>query len=124
VAVGAAQVARFPGKVALAEGDFDLVIEGVLGADMGALGIGVGTDGAEALESGQNALWGSEDGDRVRGKASAGSVAGFELAAEDEGWVGELLFWQAEAGAVEDFGPAGAMSTSTPLTGILFRNAI
>ena len=43
-AVGAAQVARFPGKVALAEGDFDLVIEGVLGADMGALGIGVGTE--------------------------------------------------------------------------------
>ena len=43
-AVGAAQVARFPGKVALAEGDFDLVVKGVLGADMGALGIGVGTD--------------------------------------------------------------------------------
>ena len=47
-------MARFPGKVALAEGDFDLVIEGVLGADMGALGIGVGTDGAEALKSGQS----------------------------------------------------------------------
>ena len=33
-------MARFPGKVALAEGEFDLVIEGVLGADMGALSIG------------------------------------------------------------------------------------
>jgi hypothetical protein len=32
--VGRAQLARFPGKVALAEGEFDLVIEGVLGADM------------------------------------------------------------------------------------------
>jgi hypothetical protein len=67
--VGGAQVARFPGKVALAEGEFDLVIEGVLGADMGALSIRIGTDGAEALKSGQNALWGSQDGNRVRGKA-------------------------------------------------------
>ena len=32
------------GARTLAEGDFDLVIEGVLGADMGALGIGVGTE--------------------------------------------------------------------------------
>jgi hypothetical protein len=55
-------VARFPGKVALAEGDFDLVIEGVLGADMGALGIRIGTDGAEALKSGQNALWAARTG--------------------------------------------------------------
>jgi hypothetical protein len=61
-------------------------------------------DGAEALESGQNALWGGQDGDRVRGKACAGSVAGFELATEDEGGVGELFFWQAELGAKEDLG--------------------
>ena len=50
-------MARFPGKVAPAEGDLDLVVKSVLGADLGALGIGIGTDGAEALESGQNALW-------------------------------------------------------------------
>jgi hypothetical protein len=37
-------VAWFPGKVALAEGDLYLVIEGVLGGDMSALGIGIGTD--------------------------------------------------------------------------------
>ena len=45
--VGAAEVARFPGQVALAEGDLDLVVKSVLsadGADMGALGIGIGTD--------------------------------------------------------------------------------
>lgn len=42
--VGASQVARFPGKVALAEGDFDLVIECVLGGDVSALGIWIGTD--------------------------------------------------------------------------------
>jgi hypothetical protein len=40
--VGGAQVARFPGKVARAEGELDLVVKGVLGADMGALGIGIG----------------------------------------------------------------------------------
>ena len=42
--VGRAQVAGFPGKVALAEGDLYLVVKGVLGADMSALGIGIGTD--------------------------------------------------------------------------------
>ena len=42
--VGAAEVARFPGKVALAEGELYLVIKGVLGGDMSALGIWVGTD--------------------------------------------------------------------------------
>jgi len=65
-------VARFPGKVALAEGDLDLVIESVLGADMGALGIRVGTDGTEALESGQNTLWRGQDRDRVGREACAG----------------------------------------------------
>ena len=55
--VGAAEVARFPGKVALAEGDLDLVVKGVLGGDMSVLGIGIGTDGAEALKSGQHTLW-------------------------------------------------------------------
>jgi hypothetical protein len=37
-------------------------------------------------------------------KAGAGSVAGFELATEDEGWEGEFLFWEAERGAKEDLG--------------------
>ena len=37
-------MARFPGKVALAEGELDLVVKSVLGADMSALGIGIGTD--------------------------------------------------------------------------------
>ena len=31
-------------------------------------------------------------------------MAGFELATEDEGGIGEFLFWQAERGAKEDFG--------------------
>ena len=57
---------------------------------MGALCIWVGTDGAEALESGQNALWGSQDGNGISGKARG--VRGFELALEDEGGEGELFF--------------------------------
>jgi hypothetical protein len=88
--VGGAQVARFPGKVALAEGDFDLVIECVLGGDVSALGIWIYGWSAGA-QKGQNALWGSQDGNGVRGKACAGGVAGFELALEDEGWEGNFF---------------------------------
>jgi len=35
------------------------------------------------------------------------SVTGFELALKDAGWEGELIFWQAEADAIEDFGRPG-----------------
>jgi hypothetical protein len=45
-----------------------------------------------------------QDGDRVRLEAGAWSVAGFELATEDEGGIGEFLFWEAERGAKEDLG--------------------
>ena len=58
---------------------------------MGALGIGIGTDGAEALKSGQNALWGGQDGNGIRLEACARGLAGFELALEDEGGEGELF---------------------------------
>jgi hypothetical protein len=98
-------VAWFPGQVALAEGELDLVVKGVLGADMGALGIGIGTDGAEALESGQNALWGGQDGNGIRLEACAGCVTGFELAGENQGREGLLLlFWQGELCAEKDLG--------------------
>jgi len=67
-----------------------------------ALGIGIGTDGAKALKSGQDALWGSQDGDRVRGEAGACGVACFELTLEDVGREGELFLRQSEGGAKED----------------------
>ncbi len=51
-----------------------------------------------------NFLWVGQDGDGVRLEAGAWSVAGFELATEDEGWEGEFLFWQAERGAKEYLG--------------------
>jgi hypothetical protein len=44
-------------------------------------------------------LWVGQNGDRVRLEVGAGSMAGFELATEDEGREGELLFWQTELGA-------------------------
>ena len=58
-----------------------------------------------------NFLWVGQDGDGVRLEAGAWSVAGFELALEDEGGEGELLFWEAELGAEEDLGlPAPGQS--------------
>ena len=44
-----------------------------------------------------------QDRDRVGLEAGARGLAGFELATEDEGWERELVLWQAEAGAKEDF---------------------
>jgi hypothetical protein len=55
------------------------------------------------------------DGDGVRLKAGVGSVAGFELAFEDNGGIGEFLSWQAELGAKEYFGcPAPGQSHEAP----------
>jgi hypothetical protein len=42
-AVSRAQLARLPAEVTLAESDFDLVVQGVLGGDMDALLVGVRT---------------------------------------------------------------------------------
>jgi hypothetical protein len=77
----------------LGRGELDLVVKGVLGADMGALGIRV--DGAEAFKSGQNALWGGEDRNGIRLEACAGRVTGFELALENQGAIlPEWPIWQ------------------------------
>jgi hypothetical protein len=83
----AAEVARFPGKVALAEGELDLVVKSVLGGDMGALGIGIGTDfGAEALKSGQNTLW--------RGQAT--EQASSDAPVRDVRWFNPTSYWNAQ----------------------------
>ena len=82
--VSASQVAWFPAEVALAEGDFDLVIECVLGADVGALLVRVGTDFSQALESVAEAFWRCQDGDLVRLETGTWSVAGFELALKSD----------------------------------------
>ena len=45
-----------------------------------------------------------EDGDWVRLETGAGSLAGFELAVEEEGWIGEFFRRETEGGAKEDLG--------------------
>ena len=45
-----------------------------------------------------------QDGDGVGLEAGAGSLAGFELAVEDEGGIGEFFRREAEGGAKEDLG--------------------
>jgi len=50
-----------------------------------------GFEGSELLEGVDDQFWFGQNRDRVRLKAGAGSLAGFELATEDEGGEGELL---------------------------------
>ena len=57
-----------------------------------------------ALKSGQNALWGSQDGNGIGREACPRCVAGFKLALKDEGGEGLLFFGQGELCAEEDFG--------------------
>ena len=94
--VGASQVAWFPGKGEGAEGGRNVF--GQLRAGGGVDGIrgGEAFEGSELGELGDDLFWLGQDGDRVRLKAGAWSVAGFELATEDEGGEGEFLWWQAE----------------------------
>jgi hypothetical protein len=77
-----------------------------LRAGGGVYGVGgsEGFEGSELLEGVDDQFWFGQNRDRVRLKAGAGSKAGFELATEDEGGEGELLFWQTELGAKEDLG--------------------
>jgi hypothetical protein len=97
-------VAWFPRQVEGAEGGGNVLWE--LGAGGGVHGVG----GREAFEIPEpveglnNFLWVGEDGDWVRLEAGAGSLAGFELAVEDNGGEWEFLFGQAEGGAKEDLG--------------------
>jgi hypothetical protein len=58
----------------------------------------------ESVEGLNKFLGVGEDGDWVRLEAGAGSLAGFELAVEEDGWIGELFPGEAEGGAKEDLG--------------------
>jgi len=110
-AVSRAEVARFPGLVQRAEGVGDVLGELRAGGSVNGIGAREGFEIPESVEGLDNFLWIGQDGDRVRLEACAGSVAGFKLAVEDEGWEGEFLGRQTEAGAKEDFGrrPVRAM---------------
>ena len=77
-----------------------------LRAGGGVYGVGgsEGFEGSELLEGVDDQFWFGQNRDRVRLKAGAGSLAGFELAIEDNGGKGEFLFGEAELGAKEDLG--------------------
>jgi len=74
------------------------------GGGVNGIGAREGFQGPELIEGADDLFWIGQNGNRVRLEACAGSVAGFELAIEDEGGEGELLFWQAKLCAEKDFG--------------------
>jgi hypothetical protein len=102
--IGASQVAWFPGKGEGAEGSRNVFGELRAGGGVDGVWGGEAFEGAEVGELGDDLFWLGQNGDRVRFEDGAGSVAGFELATEDEAGIGEFLFWEAERGAKEDFG--------------------
>ena len=57
-AISASQVAGLPAEVPLAESDLYLVVECVLGGEMGALLAGLGTDSAQPLKGLQDVFKG------------------------------------------------------------------
>jgi len=93
-ALGRRQVAWFPGFVQRAEGVGDVL--GQLRAGGGVDGIGAREvfESPELIECADDQFWFGQDRDRVRLEAGAGSMAGFELALEDEGGGGEVA-WEA-----------------------------
>ena len=109
--VGAAEVAWFPGFVQRAESGGNVLRELRTGGGLDGVGAREGFEIPESVEGLDNFLWFGQDGHGARLEACAWSVAGFELAVEDEGWEGEFLGRQTEAGAKEDFGrrPVRAM---------------
>jgi hypothetical protein len=58
----------------------------------------------ESVEGLDDFLGVGQNGDEVGLKAGAGSLPGFELAVEDNGWIGEFFPREAKGGAKEDLG--------------------
>jgi len=102
--VGRAEVAGFPGFIQRAEGGGNVLRQLRAGGGVNGIGAREGFEIPESVEGLDNLFWIGQNGDRVRLEACAGSMAGFELAIEDEGGEGEFLGRQTEAGAKEDFG--------------------
>ena len=48
-------------------------------------------NGPESMEGLDKFLWVAKDGDEVGLETGTGSLAGFELAVEEEGWIGVFL---------------------------------
>jgi hypothetical protein len=102
--VGASEVAGFPGFVQRAEGVGNVLRQLRAGGGVDGIGALEGFEIPESVEGLDDLFWIGQNRDWVRLEAGAGGMAGFELAVEDEGGEGELLFWESERGAEEDFG--------------------
>ena len=74
----------------------------------------------EPVEGLNEFLWVGEDGDWVGFEAGTGSLAGFELAVEEEGGIGEFFSREAEGGAKEDLGrPAPGKPPIAPVPAVI-----
>ena len=103
-AVGASEVARFPGLVEGTEGGRDVLRQLRAGGGVDGIGAREAFEIPEPVEGLDDLFWVGQDGDGVRLLSGAWGLAGFELAIEDQSGVGEFVFWQAEGGAKEDLG--------------------
>jgi hypothetical protein len=90
--VSASQVAWFPGFVQGAEGSRNVFGELRAGGGVDGVWGGEAFEGSELGKLGDHLFWLGQNRDGVRLEAGAGSMAGFELALEDEGGIGEFLF--------------------------------
>jgi hypothetical protein len=61
------------------------------GGGVNGVGAREAFDGPESVEGLDKFPWVGEDGDGIWLKAGAGSLAGFELAVEEEGGIGEFF---------------------------------
>jgi hypothetical protein len=103
-AVGASEVAWFPGSFQGAEGGGHVLGELRAGGGVNGCGGRKALEVPESVEGLNEFLGVGQDGDWVRLEAGAGSLPGFELAVKEEGGIGEFFPREAEGGAKEDLG--------------------
>ncbi len=90
-AVGAAEVARFPGFVQRAEGVGNVLWELRAGGGVDGIGARKTFEIPELSECADDLFWLGQNGDGIGFEACTGRVTGFELAIEDDGGIGEFL---------------------------------
>ncbi|HSZ78605.1 MAG TPA: hypothetical protein VK775_14470, partial [Chthoniobacterales bacterium] len=103
-AVGAAEVTWFPGQVEGAESGGHVLGELWAGGGVNGCGRREAFEVPESVEGLDDFLGVAENGDEVGLETGTGSLAGFELAVEEEGGIGELFPREAEGGTKKDLG--------------------
>jgi hypothetical protein len=93
-----------PARSRGAEGGGNVLGELRAGGGVNGVGVREAFEIPELSECADNVLGVSEDGDGIWLETGTGSLAGFELAVEEDGWIGEFFPGEAEGGAKEDLG--------------------